>query len=281
MKSLKKIKVSTLPNGYSLTYGDSEFMYFNEVDLLAGFLARVGSGETKDMEKGSILNCLFDVMLGEKYAKDVERLTQTINRLETEYASRIENLNSQISILNTAIERHDQLKSNINEITELAKKMNEGYKEAAQPYHEYNLRINDLEASLLKIESSFSASTTKAELLLDKIQRRSNDVDDTEKLLSSKALMLIKKLQFRLGDEIPDDEQPADESGNQPDKSEKTEKPEKKKKEPKTTAEEPKPKAKRGRNKAADALVAKVAEEQRLAEMEEKLREHWENNGCD
>ena len=100
MKSLKKIKVSTLPNGYSLTYGESEFMYFNEVDLLAGFLARVGSGETKDMEKGSILNCLFDVMLGEKYAKDVERLTQTINRLESDYASRIEKLNSQISILN-------------------------------------------------------------------------------------------------------------------------------------------------------------------------------------
>lgn len=289
MKSLKKIKVSTLPNGYSLTYGESEFMYFNEVDLLAGFLARVGSGETKDMEKGSILNCLFDVMLGEKYAKDVERLTQTINRLESEYASRIEKLNSQISILNTAIERHDQLKSNINEITELAKKMNEGYKEAAQPYHEYNRRINDLEASLLKIESSFSASTTKAELLLDKIQRRSNDVDDTEKLLSSKAQMLIKKLEFRLGDkvndtktEIPEDEQPADEGDNQPGKSATTEKPEKKKKESKPTdTEEPKPKAKRGRNKAADALVAKVAEEQRMAEMEEKLKEHWEKNGCD
>ena len=110
-----------------------------------------------------------------------------------------------------------------------------------------------------------------------------------EKLSEKLPAEFVSRLKEQLGDnvndtktEIPDDELPADEDDNRPDKSEKTEKPEKKKKESKPTdTKEPKPKAKRGRNKAADALVAKVAEEQRLAEMEAKLKEHWENNGCD
>ena len=45
------ISVKTVPNGYVLKVGDAEdFLYFNEIDLLAGFMARVGALSTTQDE---------------------------------------------------------------------------------------------------------------------------------------------------------------------------------------------------------------------------------------
>lgn len=50
-KEKMTLTVKTVPNGYTLKVDDQEFMYFNEIDLLAGFLSHVGMGETNSMEK--------------------------------------------------------------------------------------------------------------------------------------------------------------------------------------------------------------------------------------
>ena len=67
-KELKKILLKTVPNGYSLTVEGTECMYFNETDMLAGFLTHVGLCETANMDRGTILSTLFSAMLGEAYA---------------------------------------------------------------------------------------------------------------------------------------------------------------------------------------------------------------------
>lgn len=73
------ISVKTVPNGYVLKVGDAEdFLYFNEIDLLAGFMARVGALSTKPMEKSDILSTVVDLLLGSEYSKNVDNLKKKI-----------------------------------------------------------------------------------------------------------------------------------------------------------------------------------------------------------
>lgn len=281
MKHLKQISLQTVPNGYAFSYDGHEFLYFNEVDLLAGIMAHIGSGETKEMEKGTILNCLFDVMLGEKYAKDVAKLNDTVNRLAETYSSRIAKLTEQINILNDAIAQHETLKKQMETTTDLTNKMAEGYKRAYQPYDEYNRRITRLEANTMKMESRFSTVTDKAELKLQQIERVLERSEDQEKLLSAKVQMLFGKIEQTKGKEQPADttaitetheEAPNDDDDGraaavdvEPKKRLLTAKADKKDKSTKTGKT-----GKGGRSKG-DAAV--------LAEMEKQLQEHWDKKG--
>lgn len=276
MKHLKQISLQTVPNGYAFSYDGHEFLYFNEVDLLAGMMVRIGSGETKEMEKGTILNSLFDVMLGEKYAKDVSKLNDTVNRLAETYSSRIAKLTEQINILNDAIAKHETLKKQVETTTELTNKMAEGYKQAYQPYDEYNRRISRLEANTMKMESKFSTVTDKAELKLHLIERVLERSEEQEKLLSAKVRMLFGKIEQTKGkeqpvtethEEAPDDDDDGRSAAvdDEPKKRKKTDKAENKAKSTKTGKT-----GKGGRSKG-DAAV--------LAEMEKQLQEHWDKKG--
>ena len=92
-EKLININVKNLPNGYSLTVGSQEYMYYNPMDLLAGFMVHVGLQQTEYMEKGNILTMLFQILVGEQWEENVNamygrindmdsRLTFTLNRLE-------------------------------------------------------------------------------------------------------------------------------------------------------------------------------------------------------
>lgn len=197
-KVLKTIKVSTLPNGYSLTIGNNEFMYFSEVDLLAGFLSHVGSGKTDDMEKGDILNTLFNVMLGDKYVRDVDNLNKTVERLERKYNDRIEKLEKLITIVNDAVNRHATMKEQLEETTKLTDVMREGYSKALKPFKEYDQRINKLESDTMRMESHFNTATNQADNMLKYIEERLSEVNKEENLLKEKAQMLVEKLDMRL-----------------------------------------------------------------------------------
>ena len=193
-KALKKISVVTHPNGYELKFDGHEFMYFNEMDLLAGFIARVGGGNTKDMEKGSLLNSMFDVMLGEKYAQDVTRLNNVVAKLEAKYADRINRLERQSAKMDDAIEKHEAVMKNVKNLTEMVHKLMEGYGEACKPYDEYRKRIDSLEKDVSKIESHFKGYTTQAVGLLKNISETLERVNNMEAYLSSQAQVLVFKL---------------------------------------------------------------------------------------
>lgn len=53
-KDLKKIKVSTLPNGYSLDVNDKRYMYYTLQELLEGFFVHVGLESIGFMDRESI-----------------------------------------------------------------------------------------------------------------------------------------------------------------------------------------------------------------------------------
>lgn len=281
-KLLPDIKVSKLPNGYAFTYEGEEFMCFSPMMLVAEVMARVGGANSDEMDKGSLLHCLFEVMLGQQYAKDVDKLKATVTRLENLYAKRIEQLDKQMAILDEAIAKHETMKKQLETTTELANKMSEAYKEAFKPYDEYNRRIMKLENDTMKMESHFKSATAQASTLLKEIELTLRSTQKDERLISAKAAQLVNRLEHRLKtdkNEFNEEEQPAgdtsgtveqsaDDGGDKPDKSGR------KKPGPKPKINHSAAVTTRGkgaRNKAADAQV--------LAEMESQLEEHWEKKG--
>ena len=197
-KVFKKISVQTLPNGYSLSIEGNNFMYFNEQDLLAGFLVRVGSGNTDDMEMPSILNSLFSIMLGERYAKDVDQLNKTVNRLEAKFNSCIQKVEGEYARVKEKADQHDKMKKVLEETTNLVNDMRMHYQEACKPYDDYKKRISDLDNNLQKIESHFKMATTQADSMLKLVEDKLETATKTEKLLNSKARMLVERLTMRM-----------------------------------------------------------------------------------
>ncbi len=268
-KVFKKIKVNTLPNGYSLTIDNNEFMYFSEIDLLAGFLSHVGGGKTDEMEKGDILNTLFNVMLGDKYVRDVDNLNKTVERLERKYNERIEKLEKLITIVNDAVSRHETMKAQLEETTKLTDVMCKGYAEALKPFKEYNQRINKLELDTQRMESHFNTATNQADNMLKYIKERLSEVNKDENLLKEKAQMMVEKLDMRLKmfDEVfnvdgkaagmPVDDIPEVEASNKKKPRKKAEKKPKADKPTKTVN----PKGKNTRQKRDEAILAKMMEE--------------------
>jgi hypothetical protein len=53
-KELKKIKLQTLKNGYSLAVGEHEYMYFNLGELVEGFLYHVAFEEASYINKNEM-----------------------------------------------------------------------------------------------------------------------------------------------------------------------------------------------------------------------------------
>ena len=193
-KVFKKIVVMTHPNGYSLNIEGEEFMYYNELDLLLGFLSRVGTGNTNDMEKSDLLNALFNAMLGQKYTQDVDKLKMTVNRLEAKYADVTAKLQRELEKVKEANERHEKLTKRTEELTKLVDEMQQGYQKAYKPYDEYNKRISKLESQTTKMESHFNAATTEATTLLKSIQAMYENLDKLVNKISSRGDMMIGRM---------------------------------------------------------------------------------------
>lgn len=281
-KLMPDIRVSKLPNGYAFTYEGEEFMCFSPMMLVAEVMARVGGANSDEMDKGSLLHCLFEVMLGQQYAKDVDKLKATVTRLENLYAKRIEQLDKQIAILDEAIAKHETMKKQLETTMELANKMSEAYKEAYKPYDEYNRRIMKLENDTMKMEAHFKSATAQSSTLLKEIELTLRSAQKDERQVSARAAQLVNRLERRVNgerNEFNEEEQPAgdtagtveqsaDEGGDKPNKSGR------KKPGPKPKVKHSATVTTRGkgaRNKAADAQV--------LAEMESQLEGHWEKKG--
>ena len=212
-KVFKKIVVMTHPNGYSLNIEGEEFMFFNELDLLLGFLSHIGSGNTNDMEKGDLINALFNVMLGQKYTQDVDKLKMTVNRLEARYTDVTAKLQRELENVKEANERHEKLTKRIEELTKLVDEMQQGYQKAYKPYDEYNKRISKLESQTTKMESHFNAATTEATTLLKSINTMHDNLEKMINKLSSRGDMMIGRMinqvernAANMADKKPDDE---------------------------------------------------------------------------
>ena len=81
---LRKITVQTLPNGYSLDVEELHpggFLYFNEMELLAGFITHVGLHEANPMESTKMLRIMFQTIIGQEYVEAADNMMQTVEEL--------------------------------------------------------------------------------------------------------------------------------------------------------------------------------------------------------
>jgi len=122
-KNLQKIKVSTLPNGYALTVEDQEYMYFNEIDLLAGFMGHVGMREVDYADRGTILSSLMSAMLGETFTNAVATLKQRVSLLSGKYETTMAKMDDAIVYVNNAQNQIERLEKDI-------KNLQDGFREA-------------------------------------------------------------------------------------------------------------------------------------------------------
>ena len=222
-KESMQITVQTLPNGYALTVNGEEFMYFNPVTLLAGFMARVGLGKTGEMEKGSILNILMSAMLGSAFSDSVETLKQRVSALTTKYETSVDNMDAAIKYVNSA---HAQI---------------DGMKEAVDRHQS---QLNGFQAEYLTLKHKY-----------DELMKQHDNIMET---LSNSATLLqaIKDSASKNGKK-----ETGDEGGEQPDKSDEPAK--KRTGRPKKDADQAGTVGKGSRNKAADAQIVKEITKQK------------------
>lgn len=143
------------PNSYTMTIDGENYLYFSELDLLLGFMARVGTCNDDSADRSTLMNSLFNVMLGEKYANDIDKLNQTVQRTTERYNDKIKKLDNEIHRFKDAADEYEKFKKKLEETTEKMKKMESSYKEALVPYSEYKYRIAMLESSLERVEKMF------------------------------------------------------------------------------------------------------------------------------
>ena len=190
-KNLPKIKVSTLPNGYSLTVEDQEYMYFNEIDLLAGFMGHVGMREVDYADRGTILSSLMSAMLGETFTNAVATLKQRVSLLSGKYETTMANMDDAIAYVNNAQKQIDRLEKDIQNLQD-------GFREA------------------LNENNKLKSDTTSAFTMINEIQRKCDEVQNN--LANICTIMKFKEETAKAdeGQEEPDKSGDADEKSAEP-----------------------------------------------------------------
>ena len=260
--NLQNVSVSTLPNGYSLKVGGQEYMYFNMMDLLAGFMVHIGLQEADYMDKGNILTMLFQTMIGQEWEKNITAMRNRIKDME-------EKLNKTLSHLEQTANTGDRMEPRINELNEVIKKLQEDIDKQRAENRKALMDVRETAKTAKDTAAEFKKESKTLKDCIAKINKGVNDVKEMKEM-ADKHMKTVELYECRLGNIIP--EQPATKKETKKDKGKNEDEPSKS---GKTT------KKRGGRNKEADAAVAEVANEQHLEEMEEKLKEHWDKKGWD
>lgn len=120
---LRKITIQTLPNGYSLNVEGLHpggFLYYNEMELLAGFITHVGLHEANPMESTKMLRIMFQTIIGQEYVEAADHMMQTVAKL-TKRCQEIEKKLSELQAEANAIKKPKKKKKvDANEINDEA-----------------------------------------------------------------------------------------------------------------------------------------------------------------
>lgn len=274
-EKLIKINVKNLPNGYSLTVGTQEYMYYNPMDLLAGFMVHVGLQQTEYMEKGNILTMLFQVLVGEQWEDNVNAMYGRINDMDSRLTFTLNRLEKTAKI-------GDKLEPRVNEIDETISTLTESITKQKE---ENRKTLMDVRESVQIVKDAKSEYKKESAAYKENFKLFSSSIKDVRAMReeAEKHLKTIKLLEHRLmgmsgdtGDiEINDD----DESVTQSAKPDKNTKPAKNTKSTKTTkstmyAKTTKTKkvAKKGDGKRAKNDLAILAEIERQVKENPNLK---------
>lgn len=186
----QKISVSTLPNGYALKVDGQEYMYFNQMDLLAGFMVHVGLQEADYMENGSILTMLFQVMIGNEWEKNVNALRTNLRDME-------ERVSSTLSRLEQTAKTGDRLEPRLNEVSEAINALSDSM--AKQKEANKKTLFDVRESTQLANETSKAMKTERkaAQEQLAEIKKNQGSIRKTKQLVEEHletVLMLEQRL---------------------------------------------------------------------------------------
>ena len=187
-KNLAKIKVSTLPNGYALTVDDQEYMCFNEIDLLAGFMGHVGMREVDYADRGTILSSLMSAMLGDTFTDAVATLKQRVSLLSGKYETTMSKMDDAIAFVNNAQKQIERLEKDI-------KNLQDGFKAA------------------LNENNKLKSDTTSAFTMINEIQKK---CDNTLNTLANTETVMKAKGGADEGQDVPDKSGDADGQSAEP-----------------------------------------------------------------
>ena len=142
---LRKITIQTLPKGYSLDVEGLHpggFLYFNEMELLAGFITHVGLHEENPMESTKMLRILFQTIIGQEYVEVADNMMQTVAELN----KRCQEIEKKLRELQAEANATKKAKEPANETKYKKKKKvdaNEMNDEAAAKLAEIEERLKD------------------------------------------------------------------------------------------------------------------------------------------
>ena len=270
-KELIDINIHKLPNGYSLTVGTQEYMYYNPMDLLAGFMVHVRLQQTEYMEKGNILTMLFQVLVGEQWEDNVNAMYGKINDMDSRLTGTLNNLNKTAKLGERLEPRINEMDETISTLTDSITKQKDINRKTLMDVRESVQIVKDATAEFKK-ESAVHK---------DNLKLFSSSIKDVRAMReeAEKHLKTIELLERRLigmsGDtgelEINDD----DESVTPSAKPAKTTKPAKSTKSTKTTKSakttKTKTKAKKGEGNRTNRAKNDLAI---LAEIERQAKEN-------
>lgn len=159
-KNLAKINLSTLPNGYALTVDDQEYMYFNEIDLMAGFMGHVGMREVDYADRGTILSSLMSAMLGDTFTTAVATLKQRVSLLSGKYETTMEKMDDAIAYVNNAQNQIERLEKDIQNLQDGFKAaLNDNHKLKSETSSAFTM-INEIQKKCDKAQNELANITT-------------------------------------------------------------------------------------------------------------------------
>ena len=209
------------------------------------------------MDKGNILSMLFQVMIGREWEENVNSLRNRIRDME-------DKLTKTISHLEQVASTGDRMEPRINEITEAIRTLSDNLEMQKAENRKALMDVRESAKTAKDTAKDFNEQSKELKKNVDAVNKCAKDIKEMREM-AEKHLKTVELLENRMGNIVPE--------------TPKT-KPSKSKKEP-SKSKKTATKSAGGRNKEADAAVEKIAEEQHMAEMEEKLKEHWDKKGWD
>ena len=195
---LPKISVSTLPNGYSLKIDGQDYLYFNMMELLAGFMVHVGLQNTDYMDKGNILTMLFQTMIGQEWEKNITSMRSRIKDME-------DNLGRTIAHLEQTAKVGDRLEPRINELNETIRSLNENIENQKAENRKALMDVRETSQTAKSTSAEFKKETKTMKECISKLNKASDDIKKMKEQ-ADKHLKTVELLERRLNNIIPEPE---------------------------------------------------------------------------
>lgn len=167
--NLQKVSVSTLPNGYSLDLEGQSYMYFNMMDLLAGFMVHVGLQEADYMENGNILTMLFQTMIGEEWEKNITAMRNRIRDME-------EKITKTLAHLEQTASTGERLEPKVNDLNGALREMSDSIAEQKAENRKALMDVRDMCVTAQTTAKDFKKESKALKEVIDKIKKGAEDI---------------------------------------------------------------------------------------------------------